>query len=116
MILLYCADILPHLATQLGIKVGKRLIKEQNLRFEYQRAGNGNALLLTTREFARQAIAVTREADEFKSGERSSANLGLWKSREAETVGDIFDYRHVGKQRVGLKHHRDIAVGGGVAS
>ena len=46
--LLQFPDFFAQMSAQFGIQIGKRLIQQQDLGFENQGAGNGNALLLAT--------------------------------------------------------------------
>ncbi len=52
-----------HLADQLGIERGGRLVEEQSLGLERQRAGNRDALLLAAGKLARIGVHLVREAD-----------------------------------------------------
>jgi hypothetical protein len=40
---------------QLGVEVGQRLVEQQDLRLQHQRAGDGDALLLAAGELGGQA-------------------------------------------------------------
>ena len=53
-----CTHLVRQLRTQSHIKVGERLIQQQQLRFGCQRPSQRHALLLTTRELVRVAARV----------------------------------------------------------
>ena len=57
---LQLADLDPHLLPQLGVEVRQRLVEQQHVGPEHQRAGQRHALLLAARELARQALAEMR--------------------------------------------------------
>ena len=52
---LQLADLDPHLLAQLGVEVGERLVEQQHVGPDGERAGQRHALLLAARELARQA-------------------------------------------------------------
>ena len=54
--LLQFPNVLAHPPPEFGIEVRKRLVEQQNLRFENKGASHGNALLLPAREFRRRAF------------------------------------------------------------
>ena len=60
------ADDLEHLARELGIERGGRLIEKQDLGVHLERARDGHALLLTAGELARIGIGLVAEAHFFK--------------------------------------------------
>ncbi|MNC87154.1 hypothetical protein D3C83_28560 [compost metagenome] len=47
--LLELADFRPHLHSDLGVEIGERLVEQQHLGVEHQRAGERHALLLPAR-------------------------------------------------------------------
>ena len=113
-VLLDLADLLAHLPAQLGVQVRQRFVEQQHLRFQHQRARHRDALLLAARQFA------TAGGRHSPSGPPAparpcarSARLGLVEAGKLQPIADIFQHRHMRKQRVGLKHHRHVAVGRG---
>ena len=60
--LLQLADLLAHMAAQLGIEIGQRLVEQQHLRLQHDRPRHRDALLLAAGQFARQARAVAGQA------------------------------------------------------
>ena len=55
-----------HLLAQLGVEVRQRLVEQQDLRPDHQRAGERHALLLAARELARKAAGELAEPDEVE--------------------------------------------------
>ena len=51
------ARIRRHLRAQLGIEIGQRLVEQQDLRLEHQRACEGDALLLAAARARRRPVA-----------------------------------------------------------
>ena len=98
-----------HPAPQLCIKVGKRFVKQQHLWFQHQGAGDRDTLLLTARQFRRQAIIISCKAYHFQTLASLVALRLPRKQRLPQPVGDIFDDAHMREQGVGLEHHADIA-------
>ena len=64
--LLQLADLGAHAAAQAGVEVRQRLVEQQHLRLEHQRAGDGDALLLAARKLGRQAVAHPAETHEVE--------------------------------------------------
>ena len=107
-------DLNPHLQTQLGVEVREWLIEQEDTRMTDNRPANRHALPLSARERARQAI---EQFGEMQTGCRLSDRLvdlrfGLF--HHLQRIGQIAAHRHVGVERIGLKHHRDAALGSGL--
>ena len=109
--LLQLADLVADPAAQLGVEVRERLVEEQHLRLEHQRPGDGDALLLAAGELGGEARLEAGEPDEREAVGGAAGGLALVVAREAQAVGDVLHHRHVREERVGLEHHRHVAVG-----
>ncbi len=81
--LLEGADLLAHVAAQLGVQVGQRLVEQQHLRLQHDGAGHRHALLLAAGEFAGQARLVAGEADQGQLVAGLALGLGLADPRGA---------------------------------
>ena len=80
-LLLQLADLDAHLLAQLGIEIGERLVEQQHVRPEDERAGQRHALLLAAGQLPRQALAQMLEADQPQGlGDAAGS------SREASTL------------------------------
>lgn len=91
--------------TQVNIQVRKWLIQKQQGGVRGQGTGEGNALLLTTREFVWVAVLHPGQADQLKHG----CNTGLLgiPGLSVQAKGNIAPDAEVRKQRVVLKYHAD---------
>ena len=49
--LLQLANVLAHAPPQLGVEIGQRLVEQEHLRLQYERACHRDALLLASGEF-----------------------------------------------------------------
>ncbi len=104
-------DLGLHLLAQLLVERAERLIHQQQARPRHQRPRHGNALLLPARELARIARCQVPKLHERQHLGDALARffareLGAHPQRESDVVRD----RHVREQRVGLKHHADVAL------
>src|SRR5262245_6912778 len=114
-LLLELADLAAYATAELGVEIRKRLVEQQDPRLEHQGARHRDALLLAARELTRQAVVEPGEAEQGqprpRGGDRPLARLAAG----AQAVADVLEHGHVRKQRVGLEHHADVAIGGGDA-
>ncbi len=97
-----------HLLAQIGVEVGQRLVEQQGLGLDYERAGKCNALLLAARQLARVARS---EIGELGGGENCRNFLGHFLARQftqRKPIGHIVGDCHVRPQRVALKDHRHL--------
>ena len=62
--LLQLADVLAHAAAQLGVEIRQRLVEQQHLRLEHERARHRDALLLAAGELGWHAPLEALEADQ----------------------------------------------------
>ena len=99
------ADGIQHLVHQFGVKGGRHLIQQQDFRFQRQRAGDGDALLLATGQFIGIGVRLVVHADKGKQFHRlfldllalAAFDLGWGK-------GDVAQDVHVLEQVVLLEH------------
>ena len=106
---LQLADLDPHLLAQLGVEVRQRLVEEEHVRPDRERAGEGDALLLAARELARQALRVGVEPHEPQGLLGARGDLVLRQPAHLETEGDVLGDAHVREKRVALEHHAGVA-------
>ena len=94
-----------HFLAQLLVQCAQRFVHEDDCRIVDQAAGDGDALLLAARQFARLPPGDFRKAHQFKH----LGNLGLDHARlelsNPERKGNVLEHGHVGHQRVVLKNH-----------
>ena len=104
------ADLFAQRDADLGVERGERLVEQQDLRLDGERAGEGDALLLAARELIGIAVGELRQLDELEHLLDAGIDLGGAAMRHLEAEGDVVAHRHVGEQRIGLEHHADLAL------
>ncbi len=100
--------LLAQAVAQAHIQIRERFVEQQQARLRGQRAGQGDALLLSAGEHVRGIRGALGEADARQHGQRLRAPLGGGELAQAE--GDIVEQAQVGKQREVLEHHADLAL------
>ena len=94
-----------HLADQLRIQGGGRLVEVDDLRVQGKASGDCHPLLLAAGELDRVAFKLVRHADPGQGMDCTLSGLfsvDFPSGRQAE--GDVFEHRLVQKQVVALKH------------
>ena len=99
-----------HLHAHFGVEVGQGFVHQQNPRTNYQRPRQGNPLSLTTAHLRRITVGQVSETDAFQCLLGTGVDFGAGHLAGAQAVSDVLEGRFVGKQRVVLKHHADVAV------
>jgi hypothetical protein len=69
-----------------------------------------DALLLPAREFLRQALRDLRQAHHLERLLRLLARSGGRQLAHRQRERNVLLHRHVGKERVVLEHHADVAL------
>ena len=100
------------LFAQLFVQCAQGFVEQQELGLFRQAAGQGHALLLTTRELVRLAFGVRRELHQGQHLVGAFLNFVFGQAFALETKGDVLPNVEVGKQRIRLEHHVDRAVVG----
>ena len=108
---LQAADLELHGLAQLAVERAERLVEQQQPRIEDDGAGERHALLLAARELARQALLVAREFDQRQRLGRPARDLRLGDVPHLQRKRHVALHREMGKQRVVLEHHADVAPG-----
>ena len=85
----------------------ERLVHEQDVGMDDERAGEADALAHAAGKLARIGGFVAVEPDEIDRGERAPADLRLRQPQRLEAELHVFEHREPGKEREGLKHHRN---------
>ena len=107
---LQLADFEPHLLAQLGVEVGQRLVEQQNVRPRDDRPGERDALLLPAGELPGTARFEAAQAHHLQRFLDARRLLGRRQVAHLEAEGDVLRDAHVREQRVGLEHHRGVAL------
>ena len=106
-------DFGARLDPQAGVKVGERFVHEERRRMAHDGPAYRDALPLPAGQFGGRAVEIGVEAKQVGGpGDlgRDRLFLGLLL---AQGKGQVFANRHMGIERVVLKHERDIAVSRG---
>ncbi|EMF03274.1 hypothetical protein F518_22560 [Serratia marcescens VGH107] len=98
-----------HFTDQLGIERGGRLIEQDHLRVQRQRARDGDALLLAAGEVARIGIRLVAQPDGIQQliGHRLRPFAGV-NFVHHRRFDDVFQHRQVREQVEVLEHVADV--------
>ena len=107
---LQAGDLRSHLHTQLGVEVGQRLVHQERLGVAHDRAAHRHPLTLTARQLGGLAVQKFGQVKDFRGFLDLGGDFGLLHLRQCQREGDVLADGHVRVERVGLEHHRDIAV------
>ena len=106
------ADFSAHLHAQLGIEVGQRLVKEEDLGLADNGTPHRHPLALTARKSLGLALEQFLNAENLRRLLHSRVDLVLGVLPQLETESHVLVNGHVGVERVVLKNHGDIAIFG----
>ena len=103
-------DDLEHLAGQLGVERAGRLVEKEDVGPQRQRAGDGDALLLSAGELAGIGVRLVRKAHLFEQGERQLTHLAaLALLHDERRIRHVFEHRVV-REKVELLEHQPEAA------
>ena len=103
-------DLRTGLDAELGVKVGQRLIHEEDLRVTHDCAAHGNTLALTAGECLRLAVQVRLEVQELGGFTDTLGALFLADAGDLQGEAHVVRNGHVRVQGVVLENHGDVAV------
>ena len=106
------AQLDPDLFPELGVEIAQRLVQQQDLRLLNQRTGQRQALLLSAAKERRRPALEAAQLHHFERLAHLLADLGLGETSGhlLQREGRVLEHRHVGSDRVGMKHHADVAL------
>ena len=104
------ADLLAHVAAQLGVQVGQRLVEQQHARLEHQGARHCHALLLPARELVWVTRAQRLQAHQAQHLLRLLLHDVTRQAADLQAVAHVLHHPQVREQRIRLEDHRDIAL------
>ena len=107
--LLELADLAAHLDPELGVQVRERLVQQQHLGLDHQRAGDRDALQLTARELMRPTLAIPLEAHQHQRTGDALVDYLARDTPRLEPIGDVASDAEVREHRVILKYHAGVA-------
>ena len=87
--------------------VRERLVEQQDVGVDDERAGKADALPHAARQFLRIGVLEPVEADQVDRLDRAPPPLGGGDALRLEPELDIAEHGQPRKQRKALKHHRD---------
>jgi hypothetical protein len=99
-----------HLLAQLGVKVGQRLVQQQDARAYHQRAGQRHALLLAARHAPGIAVGEGAEPHQVEGFPDPPVAFGPGNALHLQAEGDVLGGRHVREQSVALEHDAEAAA------
>ena len=110
-LLVQLLDLGPHVDAQLGVEVRQRLVEQEDVGVAHQRPAHRDALALAAGELAGLAVEQVLDLQEsrrpaFIALSRSGFGTPCISSPKAMFCADV----HVRVERVGLEHHRDVAL------
>ena len=109
-LLLHGFELQLHFLAQLQIQRAQRLVQQQHVRLVDQRAGNGDALLLTARKRIHAALAIAGQVDQAQHLIHTAVDFAAAHLFDLEAKGDVIPHVQVRKQRVLLEHRIDAAL------
>ena len=110
-VLLHLLELLAQLHAQLGVEVGKRLVEADDGRLRHQRAGDGDALLLTAGELGDGLLELlVGEVHLLRDRADLRVDLRLFHLLDLQAEGDVVIDRHRREQGVALEDDADVAV------
>ena len=112
-LLLDAADLRPHGDTELGIQVGKGLVKQQHTGLHHQGSCQGDTLLLSAGELVRHTGFHAGQAHQLQDVRDLLLDNILGKLAQLQAIGHVVINVVMGKQRVALEHHGGIPLVGG---
>ncbi len=96
----------------LASRLDKRLVEQEHAGLAHQRAAHRDALALAARKLARPALEQMLDLQRLGDVRHRLVALRLGNAAHFHAEGHVLRHRHVGIERVGLEHHRDVALGG----
>ncbi len=103
-------DFSAHLLAQAGVEVGERLVEKESLGLAHNGAAHGNALTLAAGKRFRATFQQRLKA-EFGGGRLDGARDFLFRRfAQPHAVAHIVGNAHMRIERIGLEHHRNVAV------
>ena len=103
-------DLGAHLHAQLGVEVGQRLVHEERLGAAHDRPAHRDPLALPAGEVGRLAVEVLGQLQHGGGLVDLGLDGALVDPGEGQRERHVLAHRHVRVERVGLEHHRDVAV------
>ena len=98
-----------HLLTQMSVEIGERLVEQNQRGIGGETARQGDPLALPAGQRLRPAVGQVVEAHLGQAGAHLRLPAGRGQAAQLEGVAHVLRHAHVRPERVGLKHHGDLA-------
>ena len=98
------------LGAELLVERRERLVEQEQVGLEDERAGQGDALLLTTGELPRRAVGEVGQVDEVERLAHPRRGLGPGDAADLERKADVVRHGQMREQGVTLKDHAEVAA------
>ena len=99
-----------HGRPELGVQVRQGLVEEETVGIAHDGPSHGHALALPPGEVLGPAVQIVGELKHLRRLANPPGHLLLRASGEPEGKGHVSGDIHVGVERVGLEHHRDVPL------
>ena len=99
-----------HGHAQLGVQVGERLIHQEELRLNDNRAGDGHTLALTAGHLRRVALEQVLDLRRLRRLVHALVDFFFGELLELERIGDVVVHRHMRPDGVALEDHGYAAL------
>ena len=103
-------DFILHMLAKLLVERAERLVHQNQLRLEHQRARQRDALLLAARQLCRLAVGKGAHLHHVQRPAHLLVDLALRHLSNLQREGQVFGHRHMREQRIVLEHHADAAL------
>ncbi|MPM49798.1 hypothetical protein SDC9_96529 [bioreactor metagenome] len=98
--------------TKFRIQVGKRFIKQDDLRLSNERPRKGDALLLATGKAGCRTISEALKLDELQGLFDPALYFILWEPHILQRISNIVEHIHMRPDCVGLEYHPETPLFG----
>ena len=103
-------DFRAHLAAQLGVEIGQRLVEQEDARVAHDGAAHRDALALAAGQLPRAALEQFADAQDVGRRRDAALDLALCVFAQAQAERHVLRHGHVGVERIVLEDHGDVAV------
>ena len=100
------AQLGAHVLAQFQVERRERLVEQQHLGLDGERARDGDALSLASRELVHHLFALAGQGDQLEKFVGAFAPYGLAGAAHLERKRDVLPNRHQGEQRQVLENER----------
>ena len=100
----------PQVRADLGVEGAERLVEQQHLRVDGERAGQRHPLALAAGELGRVAVLEAVQPDDLEQLVDAALDLGLGPLADRQAERDVVAHRHVLERRVVLEDEADAAL------